>query len=212
MTDMLDSMFDTLSPVEDSPSSVASAGEGVFTPSSDGAIWCETGGHLWEHTGRGRKPKNCPDHRTRNAPAAGTARGSTRKLEDLKLRLGVMVAGLGKGASFRMPVMGATMMANSVKAANAAVELAKNNPKVLNVLEAVTKTVPAYELGEVLAQMVVAGMVDIGRVQPDDFIAEVMGVKETYILVHGGLPDNTERPEMNDGMGTEVRRFQPLAV
>lgn len=200
-------------PVEASPST-----GGAFVPSntttaegeSGRELWCELGSHQWLYTGTAttRIPKSCPDHKVRSGNPVTTRSTGGKKLEDLKTRLGVFVGSIGKGSSSMLPVMGTVLMVNSVKAANATVELCKDNAKALEILDKITLAVPALDLGEVLAAAFVAAAVDMGRLDPAAMPAQLLGVSEIYEKVHGV---DLSRPRNDDGspMGSNVSHLPP---
>lgn len=187
------------------------ASDDVPSAGAEGGLWCESGGHLWAFEGRGRKPKDCPEHRPRAGSTRASAGGGTseRKLTKLKEDLASQFAKLGKGMASAMPVAGTVTVMRSANTADAMVELCKNNPKALKALYAAAQAVPALDLGEYVGMMVIAVQVDTGRMAPDHRAAELFGVTEVYEKLYGSMPASVaERPLRT----AEPPTFHPVSV
>lgn len=181
----------------------------------DGTVlMCEAGQHEWLHSGRGRKPKDCPEHRVRNSSAttSGRVRSSTRKLDKLKEDLAVSIARVGKPLASPLPITGTIVVTRSTGTADAIVELCKNNDRALAVLEKIGMVAPATELGDLLATLAVSIQVDTNRMPSDHFLAQLTGVTDVAETINRHTQQaatNHQAPAVTGGPQM-FTPFQPL--
>lgn len=147
---------------------------------------CDVCGGPVYYGGRGRKPKRCLDHRTRNRATKATAPPApvyttevpddeiTAVVGDLQRGLGMIAGGLIPFA----PVTGATIMLTGPDAVNSLVSIAARYPKMLEGLKKASTAIPFLEIGKFGGAVVVAMMVDSGRALPEGLAAEYLGVAE----------------------------------
>lgn len=166
----------------------------IDPPDDDFKAHCETCGVGIEWSGRGRKPKNCVDHKARTSTTARgssnratTGRRSTKRdaeLDQLAYDIAKEIAMFGKVTSRALPVFGVTC----VKRASAAGEVCKfyaaKYPAVFDALNTVAAVGPAIEAGEIVAELGAALLVDAGRMTPDALFAQMLGVTATYLEVY----------------------------
>lgn len=103
-------------------------------PQSSGGreIWCETGQHNFVKTGRGRDPKNCPEHRARRADAAPR---TSRAAVNIEAAITANVAGIAQIVAMFNQYDGACI-ANGAPFLGASVaDVAARDPKVRKALE-----------------------------------------------------------------------------
>lgn len=156
-------------------------------PADDGLI-CEDCGNSIVWAGRGRKPKRCVDCRGKKSTTrTGTsttprARGSRRdaRLESIETRLHSSAVKLGMVMGRYAPVTGLVFVDRSDRFTSAAVRLAADRPRVLDVLEKIADTEPVFEIAEFLASVVFAVGIDVGRVHPGSFAAQILGLTQLW--------------------------------
>lgn len=204
-------MLDMFSDVEAVPAgSIGAADDDVIAPDGGTMLWCEAGQHQFTHTGRGRKPKDCPEHKVRNASTGVVSRrGSTKRLDGLTESTTSFLMKIGLAASMRLPVTGVALTTRAPITAAAIVEILKDNTKALNVLEKICQVVPATDIGETLAMVTVGAMVDTQRISPMHFAAQATGITQIFDQVH---PGELARIVANEGSVIEggPPRFVPV--
>lgn len=99
---------------------------------SDSDLWCEAGSHFFEHTGRGRKPKNCLEHRKVATPRATSQTKTIGALED---SLSANIVGMGVAVSMFDQYCGSAIVAGGPNLSHALCDVAKRDPKVRKALE-----------------------------------------------------------------------------
>lgn len=133
--------------------------------------------------GRGRKPIYCVDHKSRTVgakKAVSRATPSKQLREDLVSDLTREIALFGTGLSKVAPTTGVTTFKRAEQTAKALVKIAGDNPRLLGVLELSAKAISVVDLGEAGASIGVALMVDLGRMQPDAVMSQMLGVSATW--------------------------------
>lgn len=177
------------------------------SPSSpgDGPV-CDVCGTPVNYSGRGRPPKYCDEHKTRTGGSGERAtnnQGRERKrksaLNDPRLR--EIAEDLNKGAGQFVgmvapvtPVTAATIVINAPGAIDAVVKLAADNPKMLEGLEFVARTMPWLECGKFAASLGYAVMVDMGQANPYGLAGEYLGVARAAAEV-GWQPPKPKQPQ-----------------
>lgn len=115
----------------------------------------------------------------------GAANTKDRKLaDDLLGPWGIII----KALAVPMPTVAAVMSKRAEKSTAAIVALAP--PKLKAQLERVSKVGPAGDLAETVAMMIVAGMLDIGKLEPGTPLAMLTGVQELFDLTHEPVPQD----------------------
>lgn len=182
--------FDDLSFLDDIPEPTVTEDAPEETPpetppvASGNTLICyegDEGPHEFVHSGRGRKPKRCPEHRGRTAVA--TQRKNTGRqaaVKQLEEDVFKELALFGKGFSKLAPTAGLVAVKRAEKTAAALARMAQDNPKLLAALEIGTKIAPVLDLGETLAMFGLALMVDMGRIHPDAVVSILFGVSEIW--------------------------------
>lgn len=162
---------------------------GDAVPADDGGLWCEAGGHYFNHVGRGRKPKNCPEHRpVASSTSRGTNAKSNKALRELEEDLAATLSKAGIGfATAGLPVTGIVMTDRSARTAAAMVALAKDHPKALKALSTASKAAPALEVGETVGMLLVGVQLDKRMVEPDSMIPAITGVTKYWEMANGSL-------------------------
>lgn len=157
--------------------------------SQAGNLWCETGGHYFTHSGRGRKPKNCPEHRpVASSTSRGTSAKGTKALRELEEDLASTLSKTGIGfATAGLHVTGLIMTDRSARTAAAMVTLAKDHPKALKALSTASKAAPAFELGETVGMLAIGVQLDKRIVEPDSMLPNLTGVVKYWEMVNGPL-------------------------
>lgn len=189
LTDMFSSR--TSSEPDDVPAGVL-----LDDPSPDsmgeGETWCEGGQHFYHReTTRGRVPKSCRDHRTSGGGSKTSVKpsgkpGSAAQLSDLENRIALMVGKVSLGfAASPLKTTGAVLAMDAPEWARCTIELCKDNPRALAVLDSLTKTLPAAELAQLGARAVVAAGTDVGRIPPDHILSEMLNVREVWEKLNG---------------------------
>lgn len=105
-------------------------------------IECDACGTTFQHSGRGRPPKRCPDCRAvrgRSAPSKAEADDSAprraRAIETLEKNLRTQLAMLGVGIAFLDPFDSRVIITKADQGAKALANLAATNPKIRKLLE-----------------------------------------------------------------------------
>lgn len=177
-------------------------------PPPGGGPTCETCGDTIPWAGRGRKPKFCVNHKTRTA---GARKATSRALPSVKIREELVgdltreIAFFGTGLSKVMPTTGVTTFKRAEQTAKALVKIAGDNPRLLGVLELSAKAISVVDLGEAGASIGVALMVDLGRMQPDAAISQMLGVSETWHELNDEGPDPSAAASYQAEQATEAR-------
>jgi hypothetical protein len=155
-------------------------------------------------SGRGRKPKKCDDHKRKSRSSGtsprSTATSSPRRRSDARLKAieDDLLVGIGKlaGTVVTMaPVTAATMAMRAPDAVSALVSIASRYPRMLDGLEAAVQVVPFMEIGQFVAAVSFAFMVDLRIMQPYGIAAELLGVAEAAEKV--GYQKPTEEVAVN---------------
>lgn len=159
--------------------------EPAADPLPGGAPTCEVCGRAVEYSGRGRKPKFCFEHKPARGSKSASGPVTVRASKGDQARLDAIAGDLQQGAGelagvlFPIaPVSAGTLVMQAPSAASALVRIAANYPRMLDGLETAAKAVPFLELGKFVAAMVMAGMVDMGRIEPVGLAAEYLKVSE----------------------------------
>lgn len=151
---------------------------------SAGDLWCEEGSHWFTHTGKGRKPKSCLEHRkVTKSSSTSVSRNRLEKEVAAELAATFMMASKGVGAM--APVTAVVMAQRAVATSDAIVSMCKNNPRAMAALQKASKAAPAMTIGETIGCLVIATQVDTGRMEPDHFICTLTEVDKAYTMVHG---------------------------
>lgn len=168
---------DGFAATDDSPGGMPSAGPA-----------CEVCGKELPYSGRGRKPRFCQDHKTRTSATRGESSGSARSTAADKkhsARVEAIVGDLQQGVgelagtiSPVAPVTAGTMLLTGPTAIDSLVRIAADHPRMLDGLEAVAKGVPFVAVGKFVAGIMLAVMVDMGRMAPTGLAAEYLQVAE----------------------------------
>jgi|SRR5262245_12352872 len=144
-------------------------------PSEGGDLWCETGNHYFTHTGRGRKPRNCPDHRTR---AGKPSQSRDRKVAEIENDLAGLIAMVGASSAALTPVTGMVLVDRSPITANAIVAVCRDNPRAMAILAKISKVAPGAVIGQTVGMMVVGIGVDTGKLEPEHPAVQLTGVAQ----------------------------------
>lgn len=119
---------------------------GMDDPPADGHV-CDQCGTQFEHSGRGRPPKRCPEcrqtrgrttstrTRTTAADDGDAAPRRTRGIEALEKNLRTQLAMLGVGVAFFDPFDSRIIVSRADQGAKALANLAATNPKIRKLLE-----------------------------------------------------------------------------
>lgn len=173
-------------------------------------LWCEDGNHPFIHSGRGRKPKNCPEHRRVTQTSSGsrtTGASLNRKLRELEQDLtNMFMKGALGAAGTGAPVTGLVLEARAAITAEAMVKIAKGHPKLLKALETGSKAVPALDIGQTLGMSAIAFQLDKQMIPPDHVIAQISGVAQYWVQIHGPIPIRQYVPDVVQ----EPSRFVPV--
>lgn len=162
--------------------------------SGDGPL-CEECGDEIPWAGRGRKPKRCALHKNRTAgakKAVSRAPTSARIREELVSDLTREIAFFGTGMSKVLPTTGLTTFKRAERTAQALVKVAGDNPRLLAALELGAKAVSYVDLGETGVAIGTALLVDLGRMNPDSAMANMVGVSETWHELNDEVPQSAE--------------------
>lgn len=104
-----------------------------------GSLTCAECGTAFVHTGRGRKPKKCPDCRavagSSRTPKEDAAPKRARGIEALEKNIHQQLVMLGMGVAFFDTFDGTVIVKNAEKGAKALSNLAATNPKIRAALE-----------------------------------------------------------------------------
>ena len=203
--------------------------EAAFTPTADtqplgpppdgggaGELWCEAGSHYFTHSGRGRKPKNCPEHRpVASSTSRGTSSKGTKALRELEEDLAATLSKGGIGfATAGLQVTGLVMTDRSARTAAAMVALAKDHPKILKALSTASKAAPAFELGETVGMLAIGVQLDRHGIEPDSMLPTLTGVTKYWEMVNGPLGNYQAQREqaqyLRSQMEAEEQRFVPV--
>lgn len=148
---------------------------------------CEDCGVRIEWSGRGRRPKRCHEHRksptTRTSGAVRASRGKSSRdayLESIESRLHSNAVKVGTVMGRYAPITGLVFIDRSDRFTSAAVRLAADKPQVLAVLEKIADTEPVLEIAEFIASVVFALGIDMGRVHPASFPAQLLGLTQLW--------------------------------
>lgn len=181
-----------------------------------GELWCDAGGHYFTHSGRGRKPKNCPEHRpVASSTSRGTSAKSSKALRELEEDLASTLSKTGIGfATAGLHVTGLIMTDRSARTAAAMVTLAKDHPKALKALSTASKAAPAFELGETVGMLAIGVQLDKHVVEPDSMLPTLTGVVKYWEMVNGPLANyqyqRQQQQYMQAQSETEESRFVPV--
>lgn len=162
--------------------------------STDGPT-CETCSTPIPYSGRGRKPRFCVEHKKKIATGGSKPRASrgTARLAVLETDLTREMVVFGKQVSRVAPITGITLVDRSSRTAAALCKVAAKNEKVLLVLEASTSILPYLDLSETVVAVLLATMIDFGRIDPNAVPAQIFGLTETYNEVNSP-PEATVDP------------------
>lgn len=104
---------------------------------------CSKCARTFEHTGRGRPPKTCPDCRTPRGksakPSAEEAPKRPRAIETLKQNIAQQLVMLGLGVAVFDAFDAEVIVKNADRGATALANLAATNPKIRALLESVVE-------------------------------------------------------------------------
>ena len=136
--------------------------------------------------GRGRKPKYCDEHKPSRAKGTGTRRSSLDKqLAQLADDFADNIRLVGMLVTPLLPVTGHVIATDADKTAQATIQLAKNNPKILLALQKASQIGPGVAFGRALLTIGVAVAVDTQRLAPDNQAAMMLGVTAVWQTIHG---------------------------
>lgn len=177
---------------------------------------CEDCGIVIEWAGRGRRPKRCIEHRKQSRTASGTrtrvSSGTSRKdarldsLENKLIRTGVKVgAVIGRYA----PITGLVFVERSDRFSSAAVRIAADKPKVLEILEKVADTEPVFEIAEFVASIIFAVGIDLGQVHPESFPAQLLGLTKLWHEYQQTEAQTQQVQEVPENIGVHVSAQAP---
>lgn len=114
-------------------------GSEAMAPVDDGGVelTCEKCGRDFQHEGRGRRPKRCPDCRTARSSSTreDTAPRRPRGIDSLESNLHGQLTLLGAGLLFIDTFDGTHLMKNAAEGAKVLSNLAATNPTVRKGLE-----------------------------------------------------------------------------
>lgn len=121
--------------------------------------------------------------------ARGTGGTSTRDKKLAADLLNPWAKGI-KAVAYPLPTLAAVMTAQGETTMTALVAIA--SPKMKEALTKAAKVGPGADLLEAVAMMVIAALMDIGKVRPESPIAAFSGVQEFFDLTHTKteVPDN----------------------
>lgn len=145
--------------------------------------------------------------RTRKPRAdAGKPRGRRPSNSALKSQLLVPWATVALAVSQPLPLVGAVMTVRGEPTIDALLSLAADHPKMMAALKTAAKAGPASELLQTGALMLMAAMIEIGRIKPDVGVAQATGLTGMYYEIHPDQAPEQETPEfpfssMPPGMG-----------
>jgi len=126
---------------------------------------------------------------------AGKPRAARRKISGLADQLLVPWATLTLAVSQPLPLVGAVLADRGEATTKALVDLASDHPKMLAALQKAAKAGPASELVQTGAMIVLAAMIEIGRIPPDMPIAQKAGMTDAYYQLHPDrIPDAPDVP------------------
>lgn len=134
--------------------------------------------------------------RTRKPRAdAGKPRGRRPSNATLKSQLLVPWATVALAVSQPLPLVGAVMTVRGEPTIDALLALASDHPKMMAALKTVAKAGPASELLQTGALMVMAAMIEIGRVKPEMGVAQASGLTSMYYELHPELAPEVPEQE-----------------
>jgi hypothetical protein len=134
--------------------------------------------------------------RTRKPRAdAGKPRGRRPSNATLKSQLLVPWATVALAVSQPLPLVGAVMTVRGEPTIDALLALAGDHPKMMAALKTAAKAGPASELLQTGALMMMAAMIEIGRVKPDMGIAQASGLTGMYYELHPDQAPEEEAPQ-----------------
>lgn len=128
-----------------------------------------------------KKPRRTRSDKGQPRGPRGTGSNSAkdkRLAEDLLGPWAVVI----KALAMPLPTVSAVMSARAEKTTTAVVSLA--SPKLKEKLAKVSKLGPGTELGETVIMMLVAGFLDIGKLDPDTPLTMLTGVREYFDMTH----------------------------
>lgn len=100
-----------------------------------GDLTCEKCGASFDHTGRGRKPKTCPDCRKKRGGAPGEPK-KPRGMAELERQIHGTLAVIGSAVAIFDPFDAQVILSKAGQGAKALTNLAAHNPAVRRTLEA----------------------------------------------------------------------------
>lgn len=189
--------------------------ERVSTPAVQAEeLTCEVCSTALVYSGRGRKPKRCPDHRRTTTSgarkASASALPSKAVREELIGDLTRELAFFGTGLSKVLPTTGVTTFKKSEQTAKALVKVAGDNPRLLGALELTAKAASVIDLGDAGLAIGVALLVDLGRVNPDSPISTMTGVRATFHEIND--EQNDDAVSVADQQAAERMHLSPFSV
>lgn len=198
------------------PDDISSLDDHSPTESTPDGPLCEVCSEVIEWSGRGRKPKYCKDHKRRTSPRdTPDMPRAPRRSAKLEARLSELESDLtremslfGKGLAAVLPVSGVTLVDRSARTAKALTKIAARNPKVLESLEVSTKVVDALDLAESALAFGVALLVDTKRMNPDNTLAGMVGVSQTWHDIH----DDETETHSERNVNASVNGLNPFEV
>lgn len=196
--DFFDDLLSESAPVEEGPPDIDSN-----TP----IAYCEEGDHPFEWAGRGRKPKRCPEHRTRTqtmSTGGGKARGTKleKRLERIQADFTSQGVKMGAIVGRYLPVTGLVLATRSDRFSAAICRLAMAHPEWVDALDRVAQTEPFFEIGECLAAVALSVGVDMGRINPESGPAQLLGITALWVELNRNEPTTPPMDYVNTGTHT----------
>jgi hypothetical protein len=185
----------------------------VLTTEDGSGPVCQVCSETIPWSGRGRRPKSHKECRTRTA-TTGRRTTRTRSVSDEQLTDDIHreLIGFGKSISPLLPTASVVCVSRAERTAEALVLATKGHKKSRQFLVAATRILPLFDVSEFLTMMVIAAMVDVGKISPDSMLANMGGVSELYHELNDdtpaepqNLPQPFEFPEQQVPL-----RFQPV--
>lgn len=184
-------------------------------PAPASELKCEVCSTPLVYSGRGRRPKRCPEHRktttagAKRAVSSGRVTNAMREslIDDLTKEL----AFFGTGMSKVMPTTGVTVFKKSEQTAKALVKIAGDNPRLLGALELTARAASFIDLGDAGLAIGVAALVDLGRMSPDSAMANMTGVSQTFHEINDD-GDSQDAATVADQLAAQRANGSPFSV
>lgn len=124
--------------------------------------------------------------------AKETAAGKSKGRADLAAKLCDPLAKLAMAAAFAAPTVSCVLVERGEITARALVAIAEDHPWMLKSLENVSKIGPVTDLAETLMCLMIAAMLDTGKMPPEHPLAVLTGNTARYAKMHPGAMENRD--------------------